>query len=192
MARSLLAAGLDCERYTATELSASRLLGLDRQLTDPRVRVCELDVEEPGDAHREAYDAVVLLALIEHLFDPLRAMCAVREMLRPGGFAVVDTPNIAKYTRRLKLLAGHFPSTASHREGLVTYDGAPVDLHDEGHLHYFTYRSLSRMLVERCGFSRIERVPYVTAPHLLGRRLDGALARAWPELFAELCVVAWA
>ena len=148
-------------------------------------------VEEPGLEHEQAHDTVILLALVEHLFDPLRAMAGVRRMLRPGGFAVVDTPNVAKYTRRVKLLAGYFPATASHGEGLVTYDGGPVDLHDEGHLHYFTYRSLEQMLLTRCGFSRVERVPYVTAPHLFGRRIDVALARRWPTLFAELCVVAW-
>jgi SAM-dependent methyltransferase len=191
LARSLLDAALPVQTYVATELSRSRLAGLERSLVDPRVRVCMLDVERPGDEHLARYDAVVMLALIEHLFDPLRAMSQVRAMLRPGGFVYLDTPNIAKWTRRLKLLAGRFPSTASRDEGLLTYAGAPADLHDEGHLHYFTYRSLSRMLIERCGFARVEKVPYASPPQLLGRRAGHALARAWPELFAELAIVAY-
>lgn len=192
LARSLIAAGLEFERYTASELSAVRLEGLRKRLDDPRIEVLQLDVESTPEDLTGRYDAVILLALIEHLFDPLRALSAVRRMLRPGGFAFVDTPNAAKYTRRLKLLFGRFPSTASRDEGLTTYDGRPVDLYDEGHLHYFTYRSLTRMLTERCGFSRVEKVPYPTPPALLGRRGDYALARLWPELFAELCVVAYA
>jgi SAM-dependent methyltransferase len=191
VARSLLAADLACRRYVATEFSRSRLAGLERALPDPRVDVRLLDVEQPGDEHLGAYDAVVMLALIEHLFDPLRAMRNVRSMLRPGGFVYLDTPNIAKWTRRLKLLTGHFPSTASRDEGLTAYDGAPVDLHDEGHLHYFTYASLTRMLVERCGFTRVVKVPYASAPHLLGRQAGYQLAQRWPELFAELAVVAY-
>ena len=191
LARGLLASGLPCESYTVSELSSVRLVGLRERLRDPRVRATQLDVEEPASGHDERYDAVIMLALIEHLFDPLRAMCHVHRWLRPGGFAWIDTPNIAKWTRRLKLLAGHFPSTASREEGLATYDGEPVDLHDEGHLHYFTYRSLTRMLVERCGFSRVEKVPYATGPRLLGRRADHALARAWPEMFGEIGLVAW-
>lgn len=191
LARSLLAAGLDCDRYTVSELSRARLEGLRRQFDDPRIQVAELDVEEIPEEELGRYDAVLLIALVEHLFDPLRALQRVRRLLRPGGFAVIDTPNVAKFTRRLKLLMGHFPATASRDEGLVTYDGRPVDLHDEGHLHYFTHASLSRMLLERCGFARVEVIPYATPPRPLGCRVHHALARLRPQLFAELCVVAW-
>jgi len=193
LARSLVAAGLRFDGYTASELSNARLAGLRQRLgDDPRFRVRALDLDAPPSDQDGRYDAVLMVALIEHLFDPLRAMRAVRGMLRPGGFVYLDTPNFAKYTRRLKLLAGRFPSTASRDEGLRTYDGHPVDLHDEGHLHYFTFRSLTRMLVERCGFTRVERLPYATGPALLGRRIGHALARLRPELFSELCVVAYA
>jgi SAM-dependent methyltransferase len=192
LAKSLLAAGLRCDSYTATELSEVRLVALRRSLSDPRVRVARLDLDLPADGHETRYDAVVLLALLEHVFDPLRAMQRVRTWLRPGGFAYVDTPNIAKWTRRAKLLCGRFPSTASRSEGLVTYEGGPTDLYDEGHLHYFTYGSLTRMLLSRCGFSRVERVPYASAPHLLGRRGSYALARIAPTWFAEIALVAYA
>jgi SAM-dependent methyltransferase len=192
LARSLLAAGLRCESYTATELSEARLAAIRRTLRDPRVRVAPLDVEAPAEEGDARYDAIILLALIEHLVDPLGAMARVRRWLRPGGFAFVDTPNIAKWTRRVKLLGGVFPATASRDEGLVTYEGRPADLHDEGHLHYFTFRSLTRMLTLRCGFSRVERVPYASAPHLLGRRGSYAVARMAPTAFSEIALVAYA
>jgi len=191
LARSLLAAGLRCESYTATELSEARLAAL-RRTRDPRVRVASLDLESPAEDGTARYDAIILLALIEHLVDPLRAMARVRGWLRPGGFAFVDTPNIAKWTRRAKLLCGAFPATASRDEGLVTYEGRPADLHDEGHLHYFTFRSLTRMLTQRCGFSRVERVPYASAPYVLGRRGSYALARLAPTAFSEIALVAYA
>ena len=191
LAQSLLSAGLRCESYTATELSQARLAALHRTLRDPRVRVAPLDLEAPAQGDTARYDAIILLALIEHLVDPLRAMARVRGWLRPGGFAFVDTPNIAKWTRRAKLLGGIFPATASRDEGLVTYEGQPVDLHDEGHLHYFTYRSLTQMLTRRCGFSRVERVPYASAPYILGRRGSYALARLAPTAFSEIALVAY-
>lgn len=190
LARSLLSAGLRCGSYTASEISDARLAALRTTLDDPRVKVLRLDIEAEGD-HEARYDAVVLVALIEHLFDPLRAMQRVRRWLKPGGFALVDTPNIAKWTRRAKLLAGRFPSTASRDEGLLRYDGGPVDLVDEGHLHYFTWSSLTRMLTLRCGFSRVERVPYASAPYPFGTQVGYELARLWPGLFSELCVVAY-
>lgn len=191
VARSLVASGIPFASYTASERSAGALEGLRQSLDDGRMRVVPADAEAVPEELFGGFDAVVMVALIEHLVDPLEAMTRVRRCLRPGGFAYVDTPNVAKWTRRLKLLCGRFPATASRDEGLVTYEGERVSLHDEGHLHYFTYRSLSRVLVERCGFSRVEKAPY-SVGGFLGARVDHALARAWPELFAELALVAWA
>lgn len=191
VARGLIDAGLAFDRYVVSERSEARLEGLRRTLAHPRVQVMALDAEAlPRDLGR--FDAILMVALIEHLLDPLRALSRVREHLAPGGFVYLDTPNAAKYTRRLKLLFGRFPSTASRNEGLTTYAGTPVDLFDEGHLHYFTYRSLSQLLVRRCGFARVEKLAYSGGGRLLGRRLDHALARLRPELFSELCLVAYA
>lgn len=192
VARSLIDVGLSFDTYTVSELSKTRLEGLQTRLDDPRIRTLALDIEDDALDISDRYDAVIMVALIEHLFDPLRAMQRVHDMLRPGGFALIDTPNAAKYTRRLKLLFGRFPATASRDEGLTTYDGRPVDLYDEGHLHYFTYRSLTRMLIDRCGFSRVEKIPYTTPPKIIGRQFDYTLAKLRPELFAELCLVAYA
>ncbi len=191
IATRFLAGGLDCTSYTVSEVSETRLEGLRSSFSDPRVRVAALDAEQLPDSESDRYDAVLMVALIEHLVDPLRAMQGVRRLLRPGGFVYLDTPNVAKWTRRLKLLFGRFPSTASRDEGLVTYDGEPVDLHDEGHLHYFTYASLGRMLTERCGFARVEPLGYASS-RLIGARVDHALARLRPQLFSELCLVAFA
>jgi SAM-dependent methyltransferase len=191
LARSLAAAGLRFDSYTATDFSSSRVAGLRESLADPRFRVRALDVEDVPEDLMGCYDAVLMVALVEHLFDPLGALESVRRMLRPGGLLYIDTPNVAKYTRRLKLLAGRFPSTSSVDEGLTRYDGRPVDLHDEGHLHYFTFGSLTRMLTQRCGFERVERVPYATAPLPLGARIGYRLARLRPELFSEISLVAY-
>jgi SAM-dependent methyltransferase len=191
VASTLLAGGLGCSSYTLSEFSEARLEGLRREIRDPRARVAALDAEDLPESESGRYDAVLMVALIEHLVDPLRAMQGVRRLLRPGGFVYVDTPNVAKWTRRLKLLFGRFPATASRDEGLLTYAGAPTDLHDEGHLHYFTYRSLGRMLTQRCGFSRVEPLAYASS-RLLGARLDHALASARPQLFSEVCLVAFA
>lgn len=189
--RSLIDRGLPFEGYTVTEASAQALSGLERSIDDPRVTTLRVDAERVPEELAGRFDAVVMVALIEHLVDPVGAMQRVRRCLKPGGFAYVDTPNVAKWTRRAKLLFGRFPSTASRDEGLLTYEGQPTTLYDEGHLHYFTYRSLGRMLVERCGFSRVEALPYTVGDYL-GPRVDHALARLWPGMFAEVAVAAWA
>lgn len=190
VARSLRETDLPFDRYVLTEGSQSRLRGMARSLgKDPRFEVREVDAERiPEDI--ETFDCVIMIALIEHLLDPLAAMSRVKEVLNPGGFVYVDTPNIAKITRRVKLAFGWFPATASRKEGLTTYEGQPVGLHDEGHLHYFTFRSLDAMLTTRCGFSRTVRAPYFIDRWLPGR-LGNGLARLWPALFSELALLVY-
>jgi len=195
VARSLIAHGLQFTTYTVSELSQARLRGLAQTLRDSRIRVLELDAEAIPDDMVAKYDAVIMLALIEHLIDPLGAMQRIRRLLKPGGFVFIETPNIAKFTRRAKLLVGRFPSTASRNEGFTTYGGNQVDLHDEGHLHYFTFRSLSHMLIQRCGFSKVEKLGYFVGPNgrrILGHTLGSVLSRTWPEFFSEIVVAAYA
>lgn len=188
-ARSLLELDVPFTSYTLTDYTADVHQRFEGLFDDPRMRVLQMDGDHLPDV-KQQYDVVVMVALIEHLVDPLGAMRRIATMLRPNGFVYIDTPNMAKYTRRLKLLAGRFPSTASHNEGLTTHDGNRVSLYDEGHLHYFTFRSLSLMLTDYCGFARVEKLPYFTGRKLLGRRSDNMLARMSPELFSELCVAA--
>jgi SAM-dependent methyltransferase len=153
------------------------------------VLVRELDAERLDGVGEAEYDCVIMIALIEHLIDPIQAMRAAHRVLRPGGFVYLDTPNLAKWSRRLKLLAGYFPSTAASDEGLTTYQGGPVDLYDEGHLHYFTNRSLGRLLTRYAGFERVEHVGYWQGATGLTARLGRPLASRWPGLFSEtVCI----
>jgi 2-polyprenyl-3-methyl-5-hydroxy-6-metoxy-1,4-benzoquinol methylase len=194
IAQSLIAHGLNFNTYTLSELSESRLQGLLRSFQDSRIRVLTLDAESIPQNELSRYDAIIMTALIEHLIDPLGAMQRIKNLLNTGGFVFIETPNIAKFTRRAKLLLGRFPSTSSKNEGLTTYEGSPVDLYDEGHFHYFTYRSLSLMLIERCGFSKVERLSYFVGHNgkrIYGHRVGVLLARHWPALFSEVVVVAY-
>ena len=192
LAESLRTGGVDFASYTLLELSQVRLEGLKRHLTDRRFRFLEGDVENIRAVTDGAYDVVIMLALVEHLIDPMGAMRQIRGIVRPGGFVYLETPNIAKWTRRIRLAAGRFPSTASYNEGLTTHQGSEANLYDEGHLHYFTFRSLELMLTERCGFARTERLGYFNGPYRLPRPLGSWLSRAWPTMFSEVALSAHA
>ncbi len=192
IAKTLLASDLEIDRYTISEISPPRIDDLRKNLVNHRITIQDYDAENIPESEYGKYDAVIMVALIEHLIDPLRAMQCIKQVLKPGGFVYIDTPNIAKYTRRIKLLFGRFPSTASKNEGLTTYDGEPVDLHDEGHLHYFTYRSLSLMLIQCCGFTKIKKIGYASNSSRFGKYPLHCLSQIYPELFSEIAVIAYA
>ena len=139
--------------------------------------VCAGAIEDGLPCEESTFDTIVLNAVIEHLIDPLAVLAYLHGLLKPGGELIITTPNLAKWTRRIKLAVGRFPSTASAGEGLVSYDGGATDLYDEGHLHYFTFRSLERCL-NRAGFVQMERHGF-----------PGRLAQARPTLFSTDCVV---
>ncbi|MBN2310857.1 MAG: class I SAM-dependent methyltransferase, partial [Candidatus Hydrogenedentes bacterium] len=191
VAKTLLLSDSRINTYTLGDISTVRVEAVRRNVGDGRVNAIELDAESISESEYGKYDAVIMMALIEHLIDPLGAMQSISRLLKPGGFVYIDTPNVAKYTRRMRLLMGKFPSTAAKNEGLTTFSGDPVDLHDEGHLHYFTYRSLSLMLTERCGFSRIVKLPYPGGRAVFGTHIHMWLARLWPEMFSELALIAY-
>jgi len=192
VAKALLSSNMKISSYTMGDISAARVKGIRRNLDDNRVKAIEIDAENIPESWHGNYDAVIMIALIEHLVDPLGAMQKIRKIIKPGGFIYIDTPNIAKYTLRMKLLFGKFPSTASRNEGLTKHTGGPATLYDEGHLHYFTYRSLSLMLTERCGFSRVLKLGYPAGKMYLGKHVHNRLATMWPELFSELAIIAYA
>lgn len=191
IAAGLLQAGLPFAHYRATEASPVRLQTLRQRFNDPRFLISLFDVENQDEAISDKYDLIIMVAVIEHLIDPISAMTRLRNCLTPGGFIYIDTPNIAKFSRRLKLLGGRFPATASKNEGLLAYDGKPVDLFDEGHMHYFTYRSLGAMLKTCCGYSRVKNLGYASAPFVFPRVIHHVLARACPQWFSEIAMLAY-
>jgi len=169
------------DRLVGTDLSAVRVRQMQLLFqNNPKVQVLQNNLEVDGLPFPDGeFDTAAMVDVIEHIVDPIGALKEIRRVLKPRARLLVLTPNIAKWTRRLKLLAGYFPSTASLQEGLLHYDKrTPTDLHDEGHLHYFTFRSLARLAVERAGFSRGEKAGY-------GRSV---VCRMWPEMFSDLCL----
>jgi SAM-dependent methyltransferase len=78
-----------------------------------------------------AFDAVVMLEVIEHLESPSAALARVARWLRPGGAALISTPNFDSLYRRL------------HGAGWWV-----VNLEEE-HIMLFTEASLTRLLRSR-------------------------------------------
>lgn len=84
----------------------------------------------------ETFDAIAMLEVIEHLYDPRRALRAAWAVLRPGGLLVLTTPNFRSLSRAI---LGQQWAVISPAE----------------HLYYFTSASLRRLLQET-GFTSVE------------------------------------
>lgn len=190
LAYSLLKSHSGIEKYMATDLSQNRLTAIKNNITDSRIHVAHLDVEHFNPDEYEKFDAIIMVALIEHLIDPISAMIQIKKLLKPGGIVYIDTPNIADYGSRFKLMRGIFPSTASKNEGLTTYNNERVTLYDEGHLHYFTHRALKLMLLDYCGFQHVKYHAYLLGKLYFGKWFHLMLARVRPQLFSPLVVIA--
>jgi 2-polyprenyl-3-methyl-5-hydroxy-6-metoxy-1,4-benzoquinol methylase len=190
LANTILKQNGQINKYIISDLSENRLEGAKKSIQDKRVSIKRIDVEDFDFESIEKVDAVIMIALIEHLIDPLGAMKRIKRALKPDGFVYIDTPNIADYGARFKLLTGRFPSTASKKEGNLRYDNTPVTLYDEGHLHYFTYKSLSEMLIRYCDFKKTTKYFQMIGKRYFGKAIHHQLAKIWPEMFSSLILIA--
>jgi len=110
--------------------------------------------EDMRDVATGSIDCVVSADTIEHVPNVYAAAGEIFRVLSPGGLLVINTPNIAFVKKRALLLFGRFPSTSQPNEGL----GSDI-MFDGGHLHYFTFRSLS-LLLRRAGLTSERKMGY--------------------------------
>ncbi|UCF34096.1 MAG: class I SAM-dependent methyltransferase [Phycisphaerales bacterium] len=132
----------------------------------------------PSELGEASFDVVSMLALLEHVRDPLIALAGAWRVLKPGGLLVATCPNPA-----WDGIAG--------RLGMV--DGAH-------HVEQIDLRRLSD-LIRQCGFEILEArrfmwapvavLPYVRIPVSPGGslRIDGVVARIPP--LRKLCTNAY-
>jgi len=81
-----------------------------------------------------AFDALILMEVIEHLRDPRSMLKECRRVLKPGGILLVTTPNFGSWTARL--MGGRWDSLSLTAMG--------------GHVSFFHPGSI-RLIAERTG-----------------------------------------
>jgi 2-polyprenyl-3-methyl-5-hydroxy-6-metoxy-1,4-benzoquinol methylase len=93
------------------------------------------NVEEDFPFDNGFFDAVFAGEIIEHVFDIDKMLSEMHRVLKPDGFAIVTTPNLAALGRRLMLLLNRNP----HIE--ISFHGNAA-----GHIRYFVKSELFRIL----------------------------------------------
>ncbi|MBD2743505.1 class I SAM-dependent methyltransferase [Coleofasciculus sp. FACHB-1120] len=87
----------------------------------------------------EMFDAVTILMVLEHVFDPFTVIEEISRVTKVKGYLVINVPNIAYIKHRLGLLVGKLPITSTVKcWEMREWDG--------GHIHYFTLERLTWLL----------------------------------------------
>ncbi len=122
-------------RVSGIEISPHAAAVANTRLGEPAVQVASL---ETAALPRDHFDAVLAADVIEHVRDPKTFLLRIRDLLRPGGVALVITPSLDSWTRRLL------------RRRWMEYK---VE-----HLYYFSAASI-RLLLDSSGFEEIRIAP---------------------------------
>jgi 2-polyprenyl-3-methyl-5-hydroxy-6-metoxy-1,4-benzoquinol methylase len=142
-------------------------------------------------------DIVTALEVIEHLVNPDNMLQETYKILKPGGYLIITTPNLASYINRIRLLFGFQPT---YSEVSAYFDvskicskgtkliGMPKPA---GHLRLFTLRTL-KCLLEIYGFEIVKMKASTSTfaiPNYI-RIMDELVGRISPSLGRILIIVA--
>lgn len=94
------------------------------------------------------YDAILGLEVVEHLVETEAFLARIKELLAPGGRAILSIPNVGHYSIVEDLIAGR-------------WDYLPIGLLCYTHYRFFTRKTLADWL-RRAGIERFELVPQKT------------------------------
>jgi SAM-dependent methyltransferase len=191
-----LAQGIGARRVVGVEITR----GQARQALRRGIEVVIADANRPLPLADASVSVVTAMDVIEHLYDPARLIREATRALKPGGYLVVATPNLASWHNVFALVLGLQPFSGPNLTSMLDADVAvvrrlhrraydlpedgqePVDADDALHRHLVVsaYRSLLR-LMEQNGLAveYARGFGYYPLPAWLGRlasRLDPAHA----------------
>lgn len=149
------------------------------QIAEKRgVHVIRADLNSPMPLGDGTFDVACSNQVIEHLHDTDLFVSEVFRILRPGGYTVVSTENLASWHNIASLLFGWQPfslTNVSHQSGSI---GNPLALHrgeafawkSWEHVRVFAYRGLSELFTAH-GFvvESIAGAGYFPLPARIGR-----------------------
>jgi 2-polyprenyl-3-methyl-5-hydroxy-6-metoxy-1,4-benzoquinol methylase len=119
---------------------------------------------------RRRYHRLLFLDVLEHLREPSDILRSSRQLVSPGGRALVSIPNVAYWSVRKELLLGRWQYEDN---GLL----------DRTHLHFFTFESAAELLMSagwaiRWTSVSLGQIPLISLPE---KWLS--LFKRWPSLF---------
>lgn len=123
------------------------------------------------------FDIILVMDVLEHLFDPEAALKKLEPKLKQNGKIICSLPNVANWTIRLDLLRGDFNYTNA---GIL----------ETGHVRFFTKKTAEKLFLS-CGFKIISFDLVCNVPSVLVKishylpfiNLQEKLTSRFPTLF---------
>ncbi len=137
------------------------------------------DITKQLPFHDGYFDYVFAGEIIEHILDTKYFLSEIHRVLKPRGYVVITTPNLARFDDRLKLLFGKTPRQTS-----------PLHPYLYLHIRPFTFDSLQNAL-KACGFTDITLRTHVFTMEFHGKKIilySRLLTRLLPTLGSTLIV----
>jgi 2-polyprenyl-3-methyl-5-hydroxy-6-metoxy-1,4-benzoquinol methylase len=158
--------------FFAAELAkqGNRVTGVDAlpEISE-RATLCNyfsVDLNQGLDAVAERldgkrFDRVLLLDILEHLYDPARILRQCHRLVQEDGQVIVSVPNVANFSVRFALLLGNFNYTD---RGIL----------DNTHVRWYTRKTARQLLID-AGYRIVaERLTVVPIALALGISPRGA------------------
>jgi len=114
---SLLDLGCSIGDFTqeiSNKIGTSKISGVDKMLYNPKEgKFYEVDLNRKLPFEDEKFDVITASQVIEHLQEPDGFLKEIYRVLKPGGYAIISTPNLASWHNILFLTFGYQPPVAS-------------------------------------------------------------------------------
>lgn len=139
------------------------------------------NMEETFEFENDFFDMCILAEIIEHILDTDFFIQEIKRVLKPGGYLILSTPNVASLGRRLMLLFGKNP----YFEACFGYPPYAT----AGHIRFFTKDLLFGFLRHK-GFEIIKFTSDVVNFTPSGKIASKLLADLFPTFGRSLIIKA--
>lgn len=124
------------------------------------------------------FDIVLAGEIIEHIYDTDFFLAEIARVLKPGGYLLLSTPNVASLGRRIMLALGKNP----------IIEVTPNEKDSSGHIRYFIMKTLEGLLTKH-DFKTIIKISDTVNFSLSGRLRSSYLAKIMPSIGSSLIIL---
>ncbi len=140
----------DCAslKYYSETYKVNKIIGYDIAFSDntykqnvyKNVRLLEGNFNNNLPLENNSVDCLVMMMVIEHLFNPFHSFSEIHRLLSEDGIAFINLPLVTSIKNRMRLLFGKLPETSvSYEKWFQNEDW------DGSHLHYFSIDSIKKI-----------------------------------------------